>query len=195
MNPQTVHDIKIYLDEISHLFNSPEFDPFSDRPIFSSGLESAINEIKMARRKSRHRLVLFLPGEKINSDMEATMRKAMDNYCTHKLEESRREQMLLRWEGFEALQTGLIFMAICLFLSLSIREVQEIPAYLRTFIGEGLSIVGWVSMWKPIDIFLYQWWPHWQSRFVFEKLKQAELLICAAELEPDYSLQGQVTAK
>ena len=31
--------------------------------------------------------------------------------------------------------------------------------YLRSFIKEGLILVGWVSMWKPINIFLYEWWP------------------------------------
>lgn len=176
MKSKPVHEIRIYLDEIDHLFKAPDFDPFANQPVFTSGLESAANEVKMASRRSLHRLVLYLPGEKINAKLEATTRKALDNFCSYRLEESQREVTLLRWEGFEALQTGLIFMAVCLFISLYIREFQGIPEYLRTFISEGLSIVGWVSMWKPIDIFLYQWWPHWQSRFIYEKLKQAELV-------------------
>jgi hypothetical protein len=24
---------------------------------------------------------------------------------------------------------------------------------------EGLTISGWVALWKPIDIHLYRWWP------------------------------------
>ena len=24
---------------------------------------------------------------------------------------------------------------------------------------QGLSVLGWVSMWKPMEIFLYEWWP------------------------------------
>jgi hypothetical protein len=24
---------------------------------------------------------------------------------------------------------------------------------------EGLTIIGWVAMWRPIDIYLYRWWP------------------------------------
>ena len=26
-------------------------------------------------------------------------------------------------------------------------------------LSEGLLIVGWVAMWKPLEILLYEWWP------------------------------------
>jgi hypothetical protein len=26
-------------------------------------------------------------------------------------------------------------------------------------VREGLLIGGWVAMWRPIEIFLYDWWP------------------------------------
>jgi hypothetical protein len=177
MKPKTVHEISISLEDITHLFNAPDFNPFADNPVFTSGLEAAANEIKMANRRSLHRLVLYLPAEKITPDLWGITRQALDNYCAFKLDETRREQTLLRWEGFEALQTGVIFMGVCLAISLYIREASSIPLYLRNFVAEGLSIVGWVSMWKPIDIIVYQWWPHWQSRFVYEKLQRAELII------------------
>ena len=34
------------------------------------------------------------------------------------------------------------------------------PGYrLGDFLREGLTICGWVGLWKPIDIHLYRWWP------------------------------------
>jgi hypothetical protein len=30
---------------------------------------------------------------------------------------------------------------------------------LADFVREGLTICGWVGLWKPIDIHLYRWWP------------------------------------
>jgi hypothetical protein len=29
----------------------------------------------------------------------------------------------------------------------------------RPIIAEGLLIMGWVAMWRPIETFLYDWWP------------------------------------
>ena len=181
MPKHKTREIHIHLDDICHLFIAPDFDPYAKSPIYISGLEAATNQIKMSPRRSEHKLILHLPPEKFAPDILEKTRQAILNYCEFKLQETRREVLLLRWEGFEALQMGLSFMAGCLFLSLYLRGMKNSPEFLRTFISEGLSIVGWVSMWKPIDILLYQWWPHWQSQYIYEKLKLAELIIQPTE--------------
>jgi len=35
---------------------------------------------------------------------------------------------------------------------------------------ESLTIAGWVAMWHPMQIFLYDWWPLLNTRRLFEKL-------------------------
>ena len=41
--------------------------------------------------------------------------------------------------------------------------------------AEGLVIIGWVAMWGPLQIFLYDWWPMAQTVRVLERLSQAPL--------------------
>jgi hypothetical protein len=41
------------------------------------------------------------------------------------------------------------------------------------FLTEGLIILGWVANWRPIEIFLYDWWPLTQRRKLFEQLAAA----------------------
>jgi hypothetical protein len=40
---------------------------------------------------------------------------------------------------------------------------------------EGLSVLGWVSMWKPMEIFLYEWWPIRRERRACRRLAEAEV--------------------
>jgi hypothetical protein len=42
-------------------------------------------------------------------------------------------------------------------------------------IHEGLSIVGWVSLWKPLEIFLYEWWPIRREYRAYQRLADAEV--------------------
>lgn len=42
-------------------------------------------------------------------------------------------------------------------------------------LDQGLSVVGWVSMWKPIDIFLYGWWPVRREVRAYRRLAEAEV--------------------
>jgi hypothetical protein len=39
-----------------------------------------------------------------------------------------------------------------------------------TVIREGVIIGGWVAMWRPIEIFLYEWWPIRDEARLFDRL-------------------------
>jgi len=46
------------------------------------------------------------------------------------------------------------------------------------YIGrEGLTIIGWVAMWRPIEIFLYDWWPIDHRRRVYLSLGRAHIAV------------------
>jgi len=42
---------------------------------------------------------------------------------------------------------------------------------------EGLFIMGWVAMWQPISIFLYEWWPIREAETIFKKISALEVEI------------------
>jgi hypothetical protein len=44
-------------------------------------------------------------------------------------------------------------------------------------IEEGLIILGWVANWRPIEIFLYDWWPIVRHRNLLLRLANAEVAI------------------
>jgi hypothetical protein len=40
---------------------------------------------------------------------------------------------------------------------------------------ESLTIAGWVAMWQPMEIFLYQWWPLRRRGRIFEKMSRMKV--------------------
>ena len=48
---------------------------------------------------------------------------------------------------------------------------------LAGILAEGLVIVGWVANWRPIEIFLYEWWPILRKRRIYQRLAIAEVEI------------------
>jgi hypothetical protein len=44
---------------------------------------------------------------------------------------------------------------------------------------ESLIILGWVANWRPLEIFLYEWWPLARRRNLYRRLAKA-----AVELRP-----------
>ena len=46
---------------------------------------------------------------------------------------------------------------------------------------EGLVITGWVAMWRPIEVLLYDWWPLIQTRKHIVRILAAQVEVRAAE--------------
>jgi hypothetical protein len=51
------------------------------------------------------------------------------------------------------------------------RQVRE---QLRLLFVRGVIslLIGWVAMWKPVEIFLYDWWPEFDKKRLFEQETQ-----------------------
>ena len=45
----------------------------------------------------------------------------------------------------------------------------------REFAKLGLQIVGWVAMWRPLEIFLYDWWPVRNDRLLMDRLARMKV--------------------
>ena len=42
---------------------------------------------------------------------------------------------------------------------------------------QGLFILGWVALWRPLEIFLYDWWPIWKRIKLLDRLSNARVEI------------------
>ena len=43
-------------------------------------------------------------------------------------------------------------------------------AHATGVLREGLLIVGWVAMWRPLEVFLYDWWPIRAEARLYDRL-------------------------
>ena len=75
-------------------------------------------------------------------------------------------------EGRISLAVGIAAIAI---FSTAARLVGTSTHPVIQILHEGLSVVGWVSMWKPIEIFLYAWWPIRRELKAYRRLSEAEV--------------------
>jgi len=85
---------------------------------------------------------------------------------------ARGQLRLLLVRGSISLLIGLTFLAVCLSVrQLLLANVEPGDA----IASEGLLILGWVAMWKPVEIFLYDWWPDLDRRRLFERIAHIQI--------------------
>lgn len=82
----------------------------------------------------------------------------------------RHLRSMLR-EGRVSLTVGLTALAVSLAASQVIRAAEGIMLLVK----EGLVVAGWVAMWKPIQLYLYDWWPVRREIRMYRRLAHAQV--------------------
>jgi hypothetical protein len=73
-------------------------------------------------------------------------------------------------DGRRSLLIGVAFLAACLTAS---RLLFGVGSGAFSSVGrESLTIGGWVAMWRPLGIYLYDWWPLLRRQRILKKLSQ-----------------------
>jgi hypothetical protein len=79
--------------------------------------------------------------------------------------------------GRVSLLYGLVTLAIFMGLSELTHLLDKGP--LAHAFQEGFLIIGWVALWRPVEILLYDWWPITEERKKIKRLIEGEITVNA----------------
>jgi hypothetical protein len=193
MRQQEPDKIALPLRDLHDLFTVPEFVAADNRiggkatatdtveeeldELYEPGIDSLVSRLRGRQLSRRGQLVLALPTATVQPDLAILARRAIDRYCRHKILESKRTLNELLWIGVKALQVGVLFLASCLVLAGAIARSYVEAGSFGDILTQGLTIVGWVSLWRPIEILLYEWWPLWRDVRVYDYILRMDIAI------------------
>jgi hypothetical protein len=101
--------------------------------------------------------VIYIEESESKELPKDSIREAIRSYFAYRIDLLRTDlkRFLKRAQIFLAI--GLIILAVCLGLAQSL-TVPNPPGAIG-ILREGLVIFGWVSIWKPIELILFDWYP------------------------------------
>ena len=113
-------------------------------------------------------MVVHLPTTEVQTETARTLPQAVNNYFAYRERQLRKDLLKLLRYGGSSLVIGLLFLVACLALR---RELLTHPLVIdKAIVDEGLLILGWVAMWRPIEVLLYDWWPLARRRSLLRRL-------------------------
>jgi hypothetical protein len=95
--------------------------------------------------------------------------KAIHNYFAERSASAHRRLSQLLRDGRTSLLIGLLFLIAAFMLAGAVARVLGQTTVSALF-RESMIIGGWVAMWRPIEIFLYDWWPIRAERRLYDRL-------------------------
>ena len=167
-----VSEIILELNEVDQLLIAPDSLFYGKRMLSPDAEEVIIEEATMASSNGHiHLKIRLLKGE---SNRRDEISAAIHQHFIYRRRKSERQLKKVLQLGLESLLMSIVFLGLLVSLTLLIIKLLPEGGLSLTF-REILIILGWVALWRPADLLLYEWRPFKREVNLFRKLEQCKV--------------------
>jgi len=161
--------IEVRVEEIAQLFDTLDPFPFRERDLDKEAEEYIVGWARELPRNQPMKIIIHAPQEQIESDHAKQVSPALSRYFNYRAEVIGRDLNELFRIGRISFAIGMAVLALCV-LTARVLTARMGDGSISGIMKESLIILGWVANWKPIEIFLYDWWPLLRIRNLYRRL-------------------------
>ena len=159
--------------DLGQMFNSFDPSPFWDRDLDRDAADFIEDEFSDKRSADRWHLHVYAYGGTASA---ADLQAAIERYYERLAASTRlqlREQMRV---GEIALLAGVAVFSICI----SLRGILQSTLHgLPRGLDEGLIVLAWIALWRPIEVLAYGWVPLFRKRRLYGRLARVQVSVRA----------------
>ncbi len=148
--------IELRIRSMNQLFESFDPSPFREKALDPAAHRYILSCAQESSPNPSLRLVIHLAQSL--RDESGVIIEGIHNHFRLEAQTARRELHRQMRIGRFSLLWGLVILAAC---SAGRGLLAMQPEPIVRFFSEGLLILGWVSLWRPIEILLFE---HWKAR-------------------------------
>jgi len=166
--------IDIRLKSVEQLFDNRDPAPFHDRDLDEDAASYLLEGASEIPASSGPLAVVVWLNAQLPRGL--TVEQVHNAFTTHFESARRTLDLRIRKQRSIAVRFTLVaFVALFVLLGLA-----ELTSGLRTSAGghivpEGLTILAWVVMWRPLETLLFDWWPLAQDRKLLARVAAASV--------------------
>ena len=170
--------VELILDGPEELFVPRAVNPLvEDYPSRGdvSGVEHAVNVFYAKPKYDSMEIHISLPSSEITPEVADRMSTAISRWCRARLVDIDEEIDASRWRG----RRTLVFAFLALFFFTGLSKILDHygGSLLLEILSEGFNIAGWVALWVPIEILMFDVWQHRLDRKAYVLLSEAHVQV------------------
>jgi len=167
-----VTEIILKLENVDQMLIAPRDVFYGKRTLNRNAEEFLIEESEKHPYQTAIYLKVYLPPDALNRAQE--IEAAVHQHFTYRKNKSLKELGQTLQFGWRSLLVAIVFLSLLvLFTLLVIRRLPE--GGLSIIFREILIILGWVALWRPIDLLLYEWRQFKRDANLFNRLAQCKI--------------------
>ncbi|QHO75743.1 hypothetical protein ACH79_27115 [Bradyrhizobium sp. CCBAU 051011] len=170
--------IEIRVNDIAQLFHTLDPFPFREKDLADEAEDYIVGWAQEMLANRPIRIVVHSPDTQSQIMTSNELVEAFNHYFSGRALVVQRDLNELFRVGRRSLAIGASILVACFLLAHLAGGYLAESAFKR-LAEESFLILGWVANWRPLEIFLYDWWPLARRRDLFNRLS-----VASVELKP-----------
>ena len=166
--------IEVHVGELKQLYNEMDPTPFRDRDLDPKAEEFIVDWSRETKTNLPLGLIVHLSRQAATPKDAIVLRQAVQEFFKQRALATRRELRQLLRLGRKSLLIGLLFLGVAIVLGDLLTGLAGRWDY-GEILGHSLLIGGWVALWRPFEIFLYEWWPILDEARLYDRLSAMQV--------------------
>ena len=167
--PSGAQCIEVRVPDIRRLFNAIDPSPFRDRDLDPAAEAFIVDWRRDLPVDVPLALVVYLEHAPHGPEEATMLRDAVHQYFRQRAIAARRSLRSLFRRGRVSLAIGLGALTLSIAVGDALGATAGREGF-RALLSESVLIGGWVAMWRPLEVFLYDWWPIRADARLYDRL-------------------------
>ncbi|MGE0633418.1 MAG: hypothetical protein AB7O96_13485 [Pseudobdellovibrionaceae bacterium] len=165
--------IEVRVKSSQQLFDARDPAPFRERDLDDDFVEYILSSVREFALSSSLKIVIYVEEIETKDLPKDSIREAIRGYFAYQIDLQRGDLKTFMKRAQLFLLIGLLVLVSCIGVAQSL--VIPIPPGPIGILREGIVIFGWVSIWKPIELILFDWYPLLEKLRFYKKLLGMEI--------------------
>jgi hypothetical protein len=164
--------IEVRVEDIEQLFHTLDPFPFRERDLDKEAEDYIVGWARELAANQPIKIVIHFPETKAQTKAAGDLDEAFRRFFSYRADGLQRDLNELFRIGRRSLAIGVAILIVCQ-VAAHLAAGYLIEAPFQRLVEESFLILGWVSNWRPLEIFLYDWWPLARRRDLYRRLAAA----------------------
>ena len=166
--------IELRVDDVAQLFHTLDPFPFREKDLDREAEDYIVGWARELPAHHAISIVIDFPDTQAQRKTADDLAEAFSRYFADRAGAIQRDLNELFRVGRLSLAIGVAILIGCLMAAHFVAGALFEPPF-RGLVEESLLILGWVANWRPLEIFLYDWWPLARRRELYRRLAAAHV--------------------
>jgi hypothetical protein len=167
-------DISLKVKKLEDLLYKSVIPLSCNRLLHPDVEEYIVHEAEKSRRNSAFHIAIQIAEETPSNTPQIT--SIIHKHFESKHEQENHQMNKILTLGLTSLCVGFAFLVVMFLITKTFMALLPENALMIT-LRELFIILGWVALWRPAELLLYEWRPHKRNAKLFDKLAKCDVQV------------------